>query len=773
MNDLIEILEPLAVCVAGILIAAWRAIPIFLVVLAIDSVLNRKIPARVHAVLWTLVFCRLLLPFSITSPLSPTNLSDHLANRIDQWIYSEPAKPAPEFEVATWKLRNGEYVSEPILQPGAPPELRARAEAYAASVHERKVAEIENPTWPNPTMSEWASWEEALAIGLLAVWPCVVIGLGLRQWFAYRNFLLIVRRSPKLEIAEYTEKLATICHEYGIARIPSIQIVEQLSVPAMFGILRPTLCLPSTTISELTPRELEWVLRHELAHVKRKDAIVLSVATMIRTLHWFHPIAWLAMNRLKLRIEQAADDRATKHLQKSDVIDYGHLLLRYASSSNRQGFAITGCLSMASHRNLRSRLERLGNDSAKLSMRAKIASASLLLLVSLFGLTDARIQENDASSNSDYQNNSRQELALLASFVPKAENPILEAIHQQEIFLLKGTSEQDEIVQEFQFDVTEVIEKALRIEPDIDTEKFIESFVMNDKIAQVKDGVLWANLTESQARFTQGFIDSFLKYGQGQITEEIRFIEADVSFGYDWKWNLVSLDTEASTKNQAVAVGTQFAVTMNQPSNTKAETYRHEKMNPSLVAKISDRELGVFLHRVQSAKGQGGAILQAPKVTHFFGQQVSVSDAAKRPFVTNLHVIEGAESYACQPLIDVLDDGVAIQLFSFPTSNDMIELSCAVLESTIESVEHAVLPFNPREFNTGDKDLVEIHVPKVHRKHMGSKVCLAKDESLVICSPQGYLPGRSKPVTKAKFYVITPTIVVSDTDSLKEFAKKK
>ena len=111
-----------------------------------------------------------------------------------------------------------------------------------------------------------------------------------------------------------------------ISRCPEIHQVDSLPAPSVFGIVRPVLCLTSRI--ELSLEELTWVLRHELAHVKRWDALILSVAQVIRACQWFNPIAWIVVAKLRTGIEQAADELATEGMSAK-----GHCALRASAAS--------------------------------------------------------------------------------------------------------------------------------------------------------------------------------------------------------------------------------------------------------------------------------------------------------------------------------------------------------------------------------------------------------------------------------------------------------
>ena len=75
----------------------------------------------------------------------------------------------------------------------------------------------------------------------------------------------------------------------------------------VWGVWRAHLLLPSS--AEQWPRaRLRAVMLHELAHVRRRDPLTLMLAQLARAVHWFNPLAWIAVHRLRVEQEQACDD---------------------------------------------------------------------------------------------------------------------------------------------------------------------------------------------------------------------------------------------------------------------------------------------------------------------------------------------------------------------------------------------------------------------------------------------------------------------------------
>jgi soluble lytic murein transglycosylase-like protein len=88
-----------------------------------------------------------------------------------------------------------------------------------------------------------------------------------------------------------------------VRRIGRVGIrVGEVATPMTWGVLRPVILLPESA------RFDKAILRHELAHVRRGDALVLALAEVTKALQWFNPLVWIAVKRLRAESERACDD---------------------------------------------------------------------------------------------------------------------------------------------------------------------------------------------------------------------------------------------------------------------------------------------------------------------------------------------------------------------------------------------------------------------------------------------------------------------------------
>ncbi|MEO6260841.1 MAG: M56 family metallopeptidase, partial [Thermoanaerobaculia bacterium] len=92
----------------------------------------------------------------------------------------------------------------------------------------------------------------------------------------------------------------------------AIQLFESaaVEVPTVIGWLRPAILLPAATLSGLSLEQMEMVLAHELAHVRRNDFFVNLMQAVIETLLFYHPAVWWISSRIRVEREHCCDDIA-------------------------------------------------------------------------------------------------------------------------------------------------------------------------------------------------------------------------------------------------------------------------------------------------------------------------------------------------------------------------------------------------------------------------------------------------------------------------------
>ena len=121
----------------------------------------------------------------------------------------------------------------------------------------------------------------------------------------------IARQATRCTGGRVFEAFKALSEEARLTRPPILRIGSANAMPMTWGSLRPTVLLPADS-ERWSMTRVETVLRHELAHVRRRDDLAQLAATIVAALHWFDPLAWVAMHRLRVEREHACDDEVLR-----------------------------------------------------------------------------------------------------------------------------------------------------------------------------------------------------------------------------------------------------------------------------------------------------------------------------------------------------------------------------------------------------------------------------------------------------------------------------
>ena len=120
-----------------------------------------------------------------------------------------------------------------------------------------------------------------------------------------------IKRSGLRSAAEDLERaVERLCGELAVSRPVRLCVSVLVDVPTVIGWLRPVVLLPAGALVGLSAAQLELVLAHELAHVRRYDYLVNLMQTAVETLLFYHPAVWWVSNRMRVEREHCCDDLA-------------------------------------------------------------------------------------------------------------------------------------------------------------------------------------------------------------------------------------------------------------------------------------------------------------------------------------------------------------------------------------------------------------------------------------------------------------------------------
>jgi beta-lactamase regulating signal transducer with metallopeptidase domain len=145
---------------------------------------------------------------------------------------------------------------------------------------------------------------------VVAGWALGVLLLSVRLlggWWRTRSL-----RTQGLSAAPpwCVETSARLTARLGINRPIAFAVSISIPVPMVIGHVKPLVLLPVAALSGLSPQQLEAILAHELAHVRRHDYLVNLIQTVIETLLFYHPAVWWVSSQLRVLREHCCDDLA-------------------------------------------------------------------------------------------------------------------------------------------------------------------------------------------------------------------------------------------------------------------------------------------------------------------------------------------------------------------------------------------------------------------------------------------------------------------------------
>ena len=116
---------------------------------------------------------------------------------------------------------------------------------------------------------------------------------------------------------------------------------SSVDVPTVIGWLKPVVLLPAGALGGLAPAQVEAILAHELAHIRRHDYLVNLLQTLVETLLFYHPGVWWVSHRIRVERENCCDDLAVSLC--GDPVGYAHALADLESfRAARFALAATG-----------------------------------------------------------------------------------------------------------------------------------------------------------------------------------------------------------------------------------------------------------------------------------------------------------------------------------------------------------------------------------------------------------------------------------------------
>jgi beta-lactamase regulating signal transducer with metallopeptidase domain len=193
-------------------------------------------------------------------------------------------------------------VRGPEVIPWAVPAPRAR-DPQPPRAEEPADPEV----YSTPALRPWQTRIVPIFPAIVGLWMTGAGVLSLRLlggWVLARQW---VRRDTRPLVCPWIDRLK---ERMGLRRAVALLESARVEVPMVVGWLRPAILVPVAALSGLTAPELEAILAHELAHIRRHDYLVNVLQCVVEILMFYHPATWWITRVIRREREHCCDDMA-------------------------------------------------------------------------------------------------------------------------------------------------------------------------------------------------------------------------------------------------------------------------------------------------------------------------------------------------------------------------------------------------------------------------------------------------------------------------------
>ena len=442
-------------------------------VLLVRLIIKGRSPRWIACLLWGLVALRLVVPFSVESPLSLVPETPEITLEFSEEAPSEtesiPAPPVSEMgnvsrptedssetEESEPSVPSEEPSSEPSAEPSSEPSEEPSFESSeepsfepsrepssepseepdeSEEPEESSEEESQEPSQePSQESSEESSEEseeseeESLEETSEESLPAEVVGNtstpgnpSQGSGISFAALASGIWLAGVLALAGYALVNYFLLKQRVLVFVPDergFRRCEGIDTPFVLGFFRPRIYLPYG----LSPASEPYIIAHEKAHIKRMDHLVKPIAYCILALHWFNPLVWIAFVLFCKDIEYACDEKVLKNAAADIRKEYATALLECAS---KRSF-LAACPIAFGEVSVKERVKKTMNYKRPL-LWVIIVSVLLCALVAVLFFTAPMDEESAPNTSSEEQTSSE------ASTEPSTEESTESSIEESSV----------------------------------------------------------------------------------------------------------------------------------------------------------------------------------------------------------------------------------------------------------------------------------------------------------------------------------------------------
>ena len=292
---------------------------------ALRPVLSRVLTSHALSWLWLLPLVPLVAP-PVTWTLPGGGAGDAQAPAraaASRWIERGADLVAPPAWLGVERTAEGASAGgdppTPTVGSAAPssPDVALASEPAGAPARAPGTSEIPAAS---PESTRWRG-------ALLLAWSLIAASLLAIHVARYRRTRALLASAAPCDDAALQRRVHRLARAAGVDARVHVLVSGRVASPAVAGIARPSVLLPVGLTEELEPDAFDWILRHELEHVRRRDLLVDACVAVVRAVWFVHPAVWLAPRAAHGARELACDEAALASGRRADGPRAAHALL--------------------------------------------------------------------------------------------------------------------------------------------------------------------------------------------------------------------------------------------------------------------------------------------------------------------------------------------------------------------------------------------------------------------------------------------------------------
>ena len=219
---------------------------------------------------------------------------------------------------------------------------------------------------------------------LVGFWFLGTLLFGFRLIGGFRQLHIFKTRKISAPDKQWQDKFSALCEQLNIRQNVKLLKSAFVETPVVIGWLKPVILIPASVFLQISQKELETIIAHELVHIRRCDALVNFAQSFVEVLFFYHPCVWWISTVIRNEREFAADESVVKIMENSRIV-YANALANLEELRLLTNQKLTPLVTAANGGNLMQRISKILQKNTEIKSR----TGSLWSAVAAFAIISA------------------------------------------------------------------------------------------------------------------------------------------------------------------------------------------------------------------------------------------------------------------------------------------------------------------------------------------------------------------------------------------------